>query len=101
MRLFADEDAQATTEYVLILAVLVSLAILLVRDLIRPILAQFTDNLSKIDAAVVKIKARLAAKNGSTPEATASGEKPAKAEKTPAKPKSSRRRLRRVARFLL
>jgi len=48
MRFFADEEAQATTEYILILAVLVSLAILLVRDLIRPILAQFTDNLSTI-----------------------------------------------------
>lgn len=42
-----DERAQATTEYVLILAVLVSLAILLVRDLIRPVLSQFTDTLSK------------------------------------------------------
>ena len=43
---FVEENAQATTEYVLILAVLVSLAILLVRDLIRPILARFTDSLS-------------------------------------------------------
>ncbi|MBS1961498.1 MAG: hypothetical protein JST04_04735 [Bdellovibrionales bacterium] len=43
----ADEKAQATTEYVLILAVLVTLAILVVRDLIRPILARFTDSLSK------------------------------------------------------
>lgn len=48
MRAFlADERAQATTEYVLILAVLVTLAILVVRDLIRPILARFTDSLSK------------------------------------------------------
>jgi Flp pilus assembly pilin Flp len=49
MRLFfADEDGQATTEYILILAVLISLAILLIRDLIRPIMARFTDDLSKI-----------------------------------------------------
>lgn len=46
-RFFADETAQATTEYILILAVLVSLAILLIRDLIRPILTQFNDSLSK------------------------------------------------------
>ncbi len=44
----ADEDAQATTEYVLILAVLVSLAILVVRDLIRPALARLTDSISKM-----------------------------------------------------
>lgn len=44
----ADEEAQATTEYILILSVLVLLAILLVRDLIRPILTTFTDSLSKI-----------------------------------------------------
>ena len=43
-----DENAQATTEYVLVLSVLVALALLLVRDLIRPILSQFTDSLSKI-----------------------------------------------------
>ncbi len=42
----AEESAQATTEYVLILAVLVSIALLLVRDLIRPILATFTDSIS-------------------------------------------------------
>lgn len=42
-----DEDAQATTEYVLVLAVIVSIAIILVRDLIKPILGAFTENLSE------------------------------------------------------
>jgi len=45
---FADEDAQATTEYVLILAVLVTLAILVTRDLIRPVFAHFSENLTRI-----------------------------------------------------
>jgi Flp pilus assembly pilin Flp len=43
-----DEEAQATTEYVLILAVMVSLGILIVRDLIKPVLTQFTDKISKL-----------------------------------------------------
>lgn len=41
MRLFFhDENGQATIEYILILAVLVMIAILLVRDLIRPVLTR-------------------------------------------------------------
>lgn len=47
-RFLGDEAAQATTEYILILSVLVLIAILVVRDLIRPVLAAFTDSLSKI-----------------------------------------------------
>lgn len=45
---FTDEDAQATTEYVLILAVLVTLAILVTRDLIRPVFSRFSENLTRI-----------------------------------------------------
>ncbi len=41
-----DETAQATTEYILILAVMVTIAIVLVRDLLRPILARFTESIS-------------------------------------------------------
>ncbi len=44
---FAEEDAQATIEYVLVLAVIVSIGIILVRDLIKPILGAFTDSLSE------------------------------------------------------
>jgi Flp pilus assembly pilin Flp len=46
-RFWRDESAQATIEYVLILSVLVAIALLLIRDLIRPILTRFTDSLSK------------------------------------------------------
>jgi Flp pilus assembly pilin Flp len=46
-RFFRDESAQATIEYVLILSVLVAIALLLIRDLLRPILTRFTDNLSQ------------------------------------------------------
>jgi len=42
-----DENAQATTEYVLILAVIVSIAILLVRDLIQPVLARMNATLTR------------------------------------------------------
>ena len=35
-------DAQATIEYVLILSVLVTIAILLIRDLIRPVMARLS-----------------------------------------------------------
>jgi hypothetical protein len=48
IRFLVEDEAQATTEYVLILAVLVSLAILLIRDLVRPVLSAFTDRISKI-----------------------------------------------------
>lgn len=41
-----DEEAQATTEYILILAVLVTLAILVVRDLIKPAMKFTTDHLT-------------------------------------------------------
>jgi Flp pilus assembly pilin Flp len=43
---FIEEEAQATIEYVLILAVLVSLGILLIRDLIRPALSQLSDSIT-------------------------------------------------------
>ena len=46
-RFWQEEEAQATTEYVLILAVLVSIAILLIRDLIRPVVDRLGDSLSK------------------------------------------------------
>jgi Flp pilus assembly pilin Flp len=46
-RFLRDESGQATIEYVLILSVLVSIALLLIRDLLRPILTRFTDSLSK------------------------------------------------------
>ncbi len=47
LRFLRDESGQGATEYVLILAVLVSIALLLVRDLIRPILAAFTDSITE------------------------------------------------------
>lgn len=46
-RFLFEEDGQATTEYVLILAVLVSIAILLIRDLIRPLVDRMGETLSK------------------------------------------------------
>lgn len=46
-RWFRDESAQATTEYILILSVIVSIALLVIRDLVQPILKAFTDHLSK------------------------------------------------------
>ena len=46
-RFLRDEKAQATTEYILILAVLVSIAILLIRDLIRPTLDRISTSLTK------------------------------------------------------
>lgn len=42
-----DEDAQATIEYVLIVSVLVLIAILLIRDLIRPLLDKLTAGISE------------------------------------------------------
>lgn len=45
-RFVEEEVAQATTEYVLILAVLVSIAILLIRDLIRPLVDRLGESLS-------------------------------------------------------
>lgn len=50
MRLAAfihDENAQATTEYILILSVIVMIAILLVRDLIQPVLTRMNAALTQ------------------------------------------------------
>lgn len=47
-RFLTEDSAQATTEYILILSVLVGIAIVLVRDLIRPVFAKLTDTLSKM-----------------------------------------------------
>lgn len=45
---YFEEDAQATTEYILIVSVLVLIAILLVRDLIRPLIAKMTSTLTDL-----------------------------------------------------
>jgi Flp pilus assembly pilin Flp len=42
-----DTSGQATTEYVLILAVIVTIALLVIRDLVQPLLARFTESISK------------------------------------------------------
>ncbi|MBC7387272.1 MAG: hypothetical protein H7301_14055 [Cryobacterium sp.] len=48
-RNFVDEEsAQATIEYILILAVLVTIAILLVRDLIRPVMTRLSESIQSM-----------------------------------------------------
>jgi Flp pilus assembly pilin Flp len=47
VRFLFDEEAQATTEYILILAVMVTIAIVVVRDLIKPVLEAFRSTISK------------------------------------------------------
>ena len=47
-RFHVDESAQATIEYVLILSVLVTIAILLIRDLVRPVIDRLSDSLNQI-----------------------------------------------------
>lgn len=44
--IFRDEEGQATLEYILILSILVLIAILLVRDLIRPLLDKMTTGIT-------------------------------------------------------
>jgi hypothetical protein len=47
-RLARDDEAQATTEYVLILAVVVGIAILVARELVGPALKALTDGISRL-----------------------------------------------------
>jgi Flp pilus assembly pilin Flp len=42
-----DEEGQAATEYILILSVLVTIALLLLRDLVRPLLERLSQSMDE------------------------------------------------------
>jgi Flp pilus assembly pilin Flp len=46
-RLFADTDGQASIEYVLMLAIAVSLAVLVMRKLLKPLFGKLNEVLAK------------------------------------------------------